>query len=528
MPTYITEAVSSGGAHSSFTFSSTSIGTAASDRYVIVCLQSQPNSATGFTSVTIGGTGATAVMGTTMSGTTSTAWVLNVTSGTTADIVVTYSGGTCWWSHIYVYTESGEPTVYDYDSDNTINYGNPSLEVAIDIPASGSAIGFAGQQFRTPTATWVGVTEDVDDATNSPTAHAGSASGLGSETARTISVFFSDNFGGDHGLGALSYSVSSGQSMSGTPSITATTASGAIGVERGLSGTPSITAATAAGAMGVERGMSGTPTLAAVTATGSMSHSFGGQEMSGTPSVTALTAAGSIGVERALAGSVSITALTVAGSMGVERGMSGTPSITALTGSGAMGVERGMSGTPTLPAVTATGSMTVVAGADMTGAVTLPGVTVTGAMEVARSVTGTPTLPAVTASGTMTVPSAVAQPIQGGWGYYYDPETSYNQDDEDRRIRQDREARRRAVERAFEAIDPAPRPGPVPRKVVRAVAAEARKSVDLPQSALRPEIEEAWARWRTFQAEMAERQKAERLEAKRKEDEALMVLLLVA
>lgn len=76
-----------------YTFSGQSIGTASSDRFVMVCVHGTRNAATSISSVTIGGNAATAIVtgndsnGFSVSG----IYGLLVPSGTTADIVVVFS-----------------------------------------------------------------------------------------------------------------------------------------------------------------------------------------------------------------------------------------------------------------------------------------------------------------------------------------------------------------------------------------------------------------------------------------------------
>lgn len=107
--------------------------------------------------------------------------------------------------------------------------------------------------------------------------------------------------------------TSDSTTASGSPSIPASTASGAATVRRDASGTPSVTAPTASGAATVHRDASGSPSTPAVTGAGVATVR---RVASGTPSTPAVTAAGTATVSGAnvtASGSPSTPAATASG-----------------------------------------------------------------------------------------------------------------------------------------------------------------------------------------------------------------------
>jgi hypothetical protein len=139
-------------AASSFTFASQPIGTASSDRIVVVVCQVHKNGAS-TVGLTIGGSAATSI-GPQDNGTSYiNIFYRNVTTGTTADVVVT-AGIFAQQAYISVYTvtgSSGTPTI-----GNTVwGVVNPgSMQVTATVPSGGVGIaGFATDRDVLPT-TW--------------------------------------------------------------------------------------------------------------------------------------------------------------------------------------------------------------------------------------------------------------------------------------------------------------------------------------------------------------------------------------
>jgi hypothetical protein len=159
--TYQTHAVS-GVDGPTFTFSSQAIGTAASDRRVIVGVVGGVSTTT-VSSLTIGGNSATLVTRRQDGGCTAELWIALVTSGTTADVVVTWGTlqGRC---AIAVWSTAGLTSNTPSDTDGaTIAAGSSS--VSITTQANGFVVG-VGYEFDNDTASpaaidWNNVTERV-------------------------------------------------------------------------------------------------------------------------------------------------------------------------------------------------------------------------------------------------------------------------------------------------------------------------------------------------------------------------------
>jgi len=172
-----------------YTFSSQNLGTAASDRYIIVvAVARKAGASTTLSSISVGGVSATIVKQATNNvSNTDVAGVAiaAVPTGTTGDIVVTW-GATMVRCAIMAYRATGiDATAYDSDSSLS---GNPS--VSLDIPANGFAIG-GGLTAASTTTSWTGLTEDADGTLESfVTYSSASQSFVSAETGRTITMTF--------------------------------------------------------------------------------------------------------------------------------------------------------------------------------------------------------------------------------------------------------------------------------------------------------------------------------------------------
>jgi len=152
----------------SYTWSSQDVGTAASDRFVVVCPFGARKFVSGtLNSVTIAGNTMTEAANVSSPGWSKTAGIFwyNLTSGTTADIVVSFSGNQ-FSSGIDVFTMnlSGDPTTIDSvgawmvePADNTETGLNINTEAICTILAYGSN----ADDTHNP-HTWVGATEQFD------------------------------------------------------------------------------------------------------------------------------------------------------------------------------------------------------------------------------------------------------------------------------------------------------------------------------------------------------------------------------
>jgi len=140
------------------TYTSHSIGTASSDRLVVVGIASQCSSNATISGLTIGGVSATLVANAADLRLPVAMFSLLVTSGTTADIVATYSSSQNT-STIGVWTITGLSSTTAHDTGSSLAL--PPTDT-LDIPAGGVAIGVAGQNDSTGTFSWTGLTEDYD------------------------------------------------------------------------------------------------------------------------------------------------------------------------------------------------------------------------------------------------------------------------------------------------------------------------------------------------------------------------------
>lgn len=173
-------------ASTTFTFTSVSIGTASSTRYVVVAMIAQGASASP-TSVTVGGISATSAAAAVTSSNRAELWIAAVPTGTTANIVVTFAASTTRCA-------VGSFSVYDITSTTPVNTatssGSTSMTLSVNTNANSVVIGTAFSSGSAPDATWVGVTESYDTDSFSSgggrTATAGIATGVVSATPRTV------------------------------------------------------------------------------------------------------------------------------------------------------------------------------------------------------------------------------------------------------------------------------------------------------------------------------------------------------
>jgi hypothetical protein len=169
------------------TVSGLDVGAADADRWIIAAVAILPDSATGFSGVTIGGETATQMGSIQSEGFTRIGyWKANVPTGTTAAVAVT-ANGTLYDTAVAVARYVGEPTFSDIAIDDTHASGVYSL--TIDVPEDGELLAVLVYQYDTTTADWTGATEDFEDASSSSVhLHGASATGLSEETARAIAV----------------------------------------------------------------------------------------------------------------------------------------------------------------------------------------------------------------------------------------------------------------------------------------------------------------------------------------------------
>lgn len=189
--TYVGTASSSSNA-SSYTFSGQAIGTAASDRYVIVAATGGANFSQSINSCTVGGAATTRVAN--VSGFECAAiFITNapVTSGTTADIVINCSS-TLLQMQSVVYVINGSPVLHD-----TLATTGTNPSGSIDAALNGCIVAIATHNDSSHTATWTGLTENDDTALEDNRNTWASLNPTAAESNRTVGVTFSSSVAGD-------------------------------------------------------------------------------------------------------------------------------------------------------------------------------------------------------------------------------------------------------------------------------------------------------------------------------------------
>lgn len=172
-----------------FTFSSQNLGTASSDRYIIVGIGTRKAGTTGqINSVTVGGVSATIVGQTKATGdsnnSTAGMAIALVPTGTTGDVVVTMSEAFLRMG-ISLWSATSLSSITPTDS-GTSNASDPTDN--LNISAGGFAIGysFAGSNV---TATWTGLTENFDTNFQTNASHTGASQTFDTiQTGRTITA----------------------------------------------------------------------------------------------------------------------------------------------------------------------------------------------------------------------------------------------------------------------------------------------------------------------------------------------------
>lgn len=195
----LTDSASDTSGGTTTTFTSKNIGTATSDRLVVVGFCGNNNSRT-ISGVTIGGVSATVYyIGTSQTQQAGFA-VLNVTSGTTATIAITWSGnqsqvGIAVWS---VYGANATPTATNFASTTDV------FSASMNVPAGGAAFGVALDNVNAtaPKWTWGNLTEDVDASLGAKTYSAASAEFATAQTGLSITADIAASSGGGR-LGVL-------------------------------------------------------------------------------------------------------------------------------------------------------------------------------------------------------------------------------------------------------------------------------------------------------------------------------------
>lgn len=181
------------------TFTSQSIGAAASDRIVVVCVQCTNNTGSGYNgaatniSVTLGGNAMTRIVEAKVGNRNGGIFMLAVAAGTTATIVT--QRGTNATHKISVYAVYGAAGLDDSAIANIPS--SAAVDVSVDVEAGGGVVAMACQQGGGSFSfTWSGVNEDVDYNINAGDFTSGHADNLDAATPRTVTVTPSGNVGG--------------------------------------------------------------------------------------------------------------------------------------------------------------------------------------------------------------------------------------------------------------------------------------------------------------------------------------------
>lgn len=180
---------------STVTFSSCAVGTAASDRYIIVCVGMQ--AALGVSSITVGGAATTYVIDQGGSFRTSIYITSSAfTTGTTADIVVNVNTITPSNCAIAVFAAYGLSST---TATHTLGTNTDAATMALNTANPGVAVGIAGS-LDNSSFTVSGLTETADSQIGSDTATF--AAGCVETTGSTVNVVFDSAAGSPTSYGA--------------------------------------------------------------------------------------------------------------------------------------------------------------------------------------------------------------------------------------------------------------------------------------------------------------------------------------
>lgn len=157
---YVTRVNDNTRGQTSYTFTSASLGAAASNRVIVVTIYGRASTSSGrsVSAVTIGGVSATQAVTETANNNFMTAiWYAAVPSGTTGNIVVTWSGGNMENTVVDIHRTTG---ISGAPVDTDTSAVNPMSET-INVSAGGLCIGIYAEE-TSATYTWTGITEVAD------------------------------------------------------------------------------------------------------------------------------------------------------------------------------------------------------------------------------------------------------------------------------------------------------------------------------------------------------------------------------
>lgn len=195
--TFATQTGQTGGS-STYTFSSTAIGTAAASRYVVVCAEGSTSlTATTLNSVAIDGNAATAIASVKATESPNIANIMTaiyglaVPSGTTASIVVTFSAVLSRGCTIAVYALYDLQSTTPFSTNTNTAASGTSISTTINIPGGGIGIATIGSYSASGGTMTAGLSQDYSApfVPASLSEHVGGSNeGMNAETARTITM----------------------------------------------------------------------------------------------------------------------------------------------------------------------------------------------------------------------------------------------------------------------------------------------------------------------------------------------------
>ena len=188
-PTNVPDATISFEAHgessadaTSYTFSSTALGTAAANRTIVVAVgYHSSGSVVAINSITVGGTGLSSTLSTAESTMQTQIWEGDITTGTSEDIVVTFASGVTRVG-IGVWAVYG---VGASDDNSSVNW--PTESTDINISAGGVAIGYVINHSNNAAVSWTNMTERFDDVIDY-TSHSGADTSSATAVNATVTA----------------------------------------------------------------------------------------------------------------------------------------------------------------------------------------------------------------------------------------------------------------------------------------------------------------------------------------------------
>lgn len=178
-----------------YTYTAQGIGTAASDRVVVVGIWGRDAGTTAdISSVTIGGSAATQIVKARVNPVNTNIaaiYALLVTTGTTADIVLNFNE-TMVRAGIIVWKMTGHGGVATADFTATDVTSSDPLSTTIDVPANGAAVAIAvNGSGSSNTTTWTGLTEAIDSVIGTNTMTGANADFVAAQTGLSVQADWS-------------------------------------------------------------------------------------------------------------------------------------------------------------------------------------------------------------------------------------------------------------------------------------------------------------------------------------------------